>query len=224
MLSKGFLSFLFITFFALVTHAQQQDFVMQPMLSLEKKLSRSFTARVAGQAFINENAAELSSVFAEASLAYRLTNNISLIAGYRQVAQRNLDNRYDDRELYNFAITYSKSRRNMGIGFRMRYQSLWYGDFGADNFRRNRDYLRTRLTFKYRLNYYWSPYVECEFFNPLNRPNRQGFDQLRYTVGFVRTINDQLRIEPYFMVMELIARESQKRYHVLGLSTTFRMK
>lgn len=204
--------------------AQQQDFAFQPMLTLEKRISRAFTARLATQAFVNENAAELSSVFAEATIAYRLTQNASLSIGFRQVAQRNLENQFDDRELYNAALTVSKSKRNIGLGLRLRYQSLWFGDFGAANYRRNRDYLRTRLTLRYRMNYYWTPYIECEVFKPLNRPQRQGFDQVRYTIGVIRTINERLRIEPYFMNMDLIARESQKRYHVLGLSTTLRLQ
>lgn len=201
---------------------RQQDFIFQPGIIIEKRISRSFSARLISQAFINQNGAELSGVFTEAAINYRLNNNISMSVSFRDGLQRNVRNFYDDRQLIGSSITYSKFRRKIGLTFRGRIQRVYYGDFETDNYHRYRDYFRFRSSIRYKFDYYLSAYVEGEIFKPLNNPRRKELDQARYTLGMMYTLNDHLRLEGFYQVMQLFDRTNSKTNYIFGINTTIR--
>lgn len=226
-MNRVYPAYLLIFIVFVFTHSpsrgQQQDFVFQPGLMLEKRLSRSFAARVYSQAFQNQDLGETSSAFAELGLQYRINGRSSLQAGFRQGLHRNLRNGYDDRQLLSLAYNYSFSESSFTYSFRGRFQRLYYGDFEKDNYRAPRSYLRYRFTVKKRINYYYSPYLEYETFQPLNLPTRQGFDQHRWSAGLTYTVHDGLRFEGYFQVMWLTNRSNPKTNFIVGLNTFIRL-
>lgn len=204
-------------------NAQQSDFVFQPGIMLEKKISRSIALRLYTQAFQNQNAGENASVFSELTLQYKINNRISITTGFRNGLYRSRSNDYDDRQLFSFAANYSKSRKNWTISLRSRFQRLYFGDFGSDNYRDPRNYLRYRISIKRKINYYFSPYLEYEAFQPLNIPKRQGLDQHRLSAGLNYTLNENLKFEAYYQIMKLTARTNNKTNYILGLNTLIRL-
>lgn len=216
-------SFIVLVFTGHDAWCQQQDFVFQPGFMLEKKLSRSFALRLYTQAFQNQDLGETSSAFGELGIQYRITNRYSLQAGFRQGIYRNLDNAYDDRQLLSIAFNYAYSKKGFTYSFRGRFQRLYFGDFDRDNYRNPRSYFRYRFTVRKRINYYYSPFVEYETFQPLNLPTRQGLDQHRWSAGLSYTVNDGLRFEGYYQLMWLTNRSNPKTNYVIGLNTFIRL-
>jgi len=202
---------------------QQQDFVFQPGVLLEKKISRSFALRFYTQAFQNQDLGETSSGFGELGVQYRLNSRYSLQAGFRQGLHRNLRNTYDDRQLISMALNYAYPKNGFTYSFRGRFQRLFFGDFDQDNYRNPRSYLRYRFTVRKRINYYYSPFVEYETFQPLNLPSRQGLDQHRFTAGLSYTVNDGLRFEGYYQIMLLTNRSNPKTNYVIGFNALIRL-
>lgn len=218
----------FFIFFVLfitktLTWGQQRDFVFQPGMMLEKRLSRSIAIRFYSQAFQNQDLGETSSAFGELGVQYRFNTRSSLQAGFRQGLHRNLRNRYDDRQLLSIAFNYAYPKNGFTYSFRGRFQRLYFGDFEPDNYRTPRSYLRYRFTVRKRINYYYSPFVEFETFQPLNLPTRQGLDQYRWSTGLSYTVNDGLRFEGYYQIMWLTSRPNHKTNFIIGLNTFIRL-
>lgn len=216
----------YVVFFFLgknIACAGQNDFVFQPGLMLEKKLSRSFALRLYSQAFQNQNLSENASYFSELSLQYKINNRLSLNAGIREGNYRSRSNIYDDRQLYSMAVNYNRSKNNWSYSLRGRFQRLYFGDFDPDNYRNPRSYFRYRLTVKKRINYYFSPFAEYEAFQPLNIPTRKGIDQHRVSAGLSYTVNDRLKFEGYYQIMKLTKRSHNNTNFILGINSIIRL-
>ena len=196
---------------------QQQDFVFQPGFSVTKNLNRAWDLSLATQLSFNQNVHELWFAFADASIGYRLNRNINIELHAREIQSRLLDNSYRARHLFYNTITFSKGFGKWNFSFRNRLQQLVYGEHFSDNFRGPLWY--NRVAIRYKLNYFWSPYISAECMLPLNRPNRKSIDQYRLAVGMSYTFNEYIRTDLYYQLQQQLARSSgNDSFFVLGLS------
>lgn len=186
------------------SNAQQQDFRGLAGFSIEKKISRSFDASVYTQVLFNQNMAELRSAFADFGVDYRLTKNISFGLDYRYSKHRNLQNFYETRQVILGDIVLSKGYKGLYTALRVRFQNQYYPDLFSENYKNNKAYNRDRLQVRYKINYYWSPFVSAEIFYPLNNPDRKFVDQVQAAAGTYYSFNDYLRAEIYYSVSHSI--------------------
>ena len=204
---------------SIAASGQQQDFVVQPGLSLTKNLNRAWDLAVSTQLSFNQNAQELWFVFGDASIGYRPNRNLNIELHAREIQYRQTDNSYRARHLFYNTITYSKGTGKWGVSIRNRIQQLVYGEHFLDGFRGPIWYNRNRLAIRYKINYFWSPYVSAECMLPLNRPNRKSIDQFRVAAGIGYTINEYIRTDIYYQLQQQLARSSgNDTFFVLGLN------
>ena len=196
----------------------QNDYSMQFKINMEKKISRSFSTSVYYQNSFNQNATEMYYNFIDAGIEYKLNRNFTMDARYRFVKIRNRDNFYDDRNLIYTDIMYAKGFGRFGLLARARFQRQFYGGMNNENPVSYRDYNRTKLQLKYRINYYWSPYVSLEAYYPFNHPVRKTIDQWRQTAGVFYTINEQIKIEAYYQLQQLTNRKNKNHTYVTALN------
>ena len=198
---------------------QQKDFVFQPGFSVTKNLNRTWDLSFAAQLSFNQNVHELWFAFADASIGYRLNRNINIELHAREIQSRLLDNSYRARHLFYNTITFSKGFGKWNLSFRNRLQQLVYGEHFSDSFKGPLWYNRNRLAIRYKINYYWSPYVSAECMLPLNRPNRKSVDQYRVAAGLSYNFNEYFRTDVYYQLQQQLARSSgNDSFYVLGLN------
>ncbi len=198
---------------------QQQDFVLQPGFSVTKNLNRAWDLSFGSQFSLNQNARELWFAFGDASIGYRLNRNLNIELHAREIQYRQLDNSYRARHLFYNTITYSKGLGKWSLSVRNRIQQLVYGEHFSDSFKGPIWYNRNRIAIRYKINYFWSPYVSTECMLPLNRPNRKSIDQLRVAAGMSYTFNEYIRTDLYYQLQQQLARSSgNDSFFVLGLN------
>lgn len=219
MKSPLYIAIAFLCFYSVTAHSQQQDFVFQPGFSVSKNLNRAWDLSLGSQLSFNQNAQELWFAFADASIGYRINRNLNIEIHAREIQSRQLNNSYQARHLFYNTITYSKSFGKWSFSLRNRLQQLVYGEHFSDSFKGPLWYNRNRLAIRYKINYYWSPFVSVECMLPLNRPNRKSVDQYRVAAGLSYNFNEYLRTDFYYQLQQQLARSSgNDSFYVLGLN------
>lgn len=203
---------------------QQSDFVFQPGLTVSKNINRSWDLSLGTQLSFNQNAQELWFAFADASIGYRINRNLNIEIHAREIQSRQLNNSYQSRHLLYNTITYSKGFGKWSLSARNRLQQLVYGEHFSDSFKGPLWYNRNRLAIRYKINYYWSPFVSAECMLPLNRPNRKSIDQYRLAAGMSYTFNEYIRTDVYYQLQQQLARTSgNDSFYVLGLNISVKI-
>lgn len=201
--------------------AQQDDFAPMAGIRVEKRIAPSWDIGMGTQTMFHDNASEHWFSFAAWSAGYRISRNFTTEVHYRFIRFRKLDNAYETRNLFFHTLTYSGYSGPWSVSVRTRTQSLVYGDHFRDDFKGPRWYSRNRIMVRYRLDYYWAPYMAAEAFLPLNQPRRPLVDQYRWTAGITRTITDRFRVDLFAQVQHLLGRQSNRLIFAPGLSAYY---
>ncbi|MBX7108662.1 MAG: DUF2490 domain-containing protein [Chitinophagales bacterium] len=207
---------------AQAAYSPQNDFRGIVGLNIEKKISRSFSLTLFNQAIFNQNLAELGTCLIDAGINYKLNRNFTLGLDYRFVLSRNLNNAYDNRQLLMADIAYTKGFHNFSLTARVRFSSQYYDQLTAENYRPAAFYNRDKLTLRYRISYFLSPYVSGEIFYPLNNAERNGIDRFRGSAGFFYNFNDHLRSEWYYTISPGFNRKTNNTVYAAGSTWYYR--
>ncbi len=209
-------------FFSISVIAQNQiDFRGLLSVNVEKKVSKRVSLTVMTTAIATYDFQELGFAFFDAGVKCKLTKNFSTNFNYRFMLRRNLENFYDNRQIIYGDIDFSKSYKKWTFGGTARFQGLFYSHI-FEGYKNPLVYNRTKVNAKYRINYYWQPFAEFEFFVPLNHPVRKTVDQLRGSLGFAYTINEKIKVEFYEQVQRQINRAPHNTYFLTAVNWYFR--
>lgn len=218
-----------ISFFILVLSAttvcsQQKDFTGLSGITLSKNISRAWDVSLGTQAMFNQNLHELWFAFLDGSVGFRIKRNLNTELHVRAIQFRQLDNTYSQRNLFYHTLTWSKSLGRWGVGLRNRVQQLVYGEHFNDGFKGPVWYNRNRVAIRYRINYFWSPYISMEGLVPLNHVRRKGFDQYRIATGVSYTRNDFVRFDIFYQIQQQLQRSAgNSTFFVIGFNTSIKI-
>jgi hypothetical protein len=190
-------------------------------LNIEKKISQGFSVTTMLSGIWNNDYRELGFAYTDWGLKYKLNRNFSINANYRWLKRRNLDNFYDDRHLVYADIDYSKSKRNWTWGGTFRFQGLYYSRL-FESYKTPRWYWRSRINLKYKLNFYYSFFVESEMFLALNKNPAHLPNQWRCSLGFSRTINRYLKLELSEQLQRQVNVASPNMNFLTAMSVSYR--
>ena len=212
----GSLFFFGIIFSCGVFAQPQNDFRAVVGLSIEKKISRSFSVSFLNNEIINQNLSEVALGFADLGLNYRLNRNFSFGANYRFAKSRNLQNYFDDRQMIYADINYQKFFHRFNLNLRSRIQNQYYPHLFDNSFRPYQTYNRNRLQLRYKLKYYFSLFTSIENFLYLNRNTGRKLTDIRYSSGLNYTFNENVKTEFYFSFDDGLNRINRINYFSLG--------
>lgn len=187
-------------------------------ITFQKTVSKSFDLTLMHQDIFNQNVAELWISSLDFGAGYRITSKLKLELHYRFSQFRNLDNRYEPRNLFYTTLAYGRTYGKWSILLRSRLQSLVYGGHFDDQYKGPIWYSRNRLNVKYRVNYYWQPFVSFEVHAPTNLPHRKHIDQIRYACGLIRHFSDRTRLELYVQRQQQVGRINPRINEVAGVN------
>lgn len=181
--------------YAFLASAQQRDFRGSTGLTLSHDINRAWEVNGSVQTLFYQNLHELWIANADIGIGFNITNNLKTELHVRAIRFRSLRNDYESRSLYYHTLSYAESIGKWGISVRHRTQQLVYGDHWNDAYKGPVWYMRDRIAIRYKLDYYWTPYISAETFVPLNHSRRHGVDQWRWAIGVVRTFTDRFRMD-----------------------------
>ncbi len=220
-LSQIFLFFALL--FPIVLKSQQRDFVGLTGINVSKILSRSWDVSLGAQTMFNQNLSELWIGFGDVSVGYKINRNLQTELHYRSIRFRTLENDYEKRSLFYHTLTYYKSFGKFSFSIRNRLQQLVYGEHFNDSYRGPRWYNRDKFQLKYRINYYWAPFISTELFYPLNHPTRKNLDQYRAAIGISYSWSDNFRLEPYYQLQQQIHRVRNNANFLIGINAIIKI-
>lgn len=198
MFKKAQLIFVFSLFLSNFSFAQKQkDATFWPGINVEKKINKRFSAICFSQLALNQNYAEIGSVFLDLGLSYKINNYISVSGNYRFVKLRNLDNYYNDVQRLYADLTFSKGYKKFYFQFRSRIQEQNYGIDFFDHSRPNKYFSRNKITAYYRFNRTYSLSLSGEQFYRLNKRNKT--EAIRLGIDFAYKFNLKNRIDIFYM-------------------------
>jgi hypothetical protein len=182
-----------------VLSAQRQiDFREQTNVRAEYRFTQDFSFAVMAAAILTNDLNEVGFAYFDGCLGYKITPNIGVNANYRQLFRRNLYNNYDRRHVLYADLDYTKGLPGpWTFTGTIRLQGQFFNHLFSEGPRQPTWYARTRVGLRYKINYYWQPFVESEMFTPLFNPQKPLPDQLRASLGFSYTFNRHIRVEFY---------------------------
>lgn len=179
--------------------AQRQiDFREQTNLRAEHRFTQDFSMAFMAAAILTNDLQEVGFTYFDGGLGYKITPNIGVNANYRLLYRRNLYNAYDKRHILYADLDYIKSLPGRWtFAGTLRFQGQFFNHLFIEGPRSPAFYARTRAGLRYKINYYWQPFVEAELFVPILRPSRPLPDQIRASFGLSYTFNRYVRLEVY---------------------------
>lgn len=201
--------------------AQQNDFATWNYCNLTYKLSENLNCTLSEQMLRNENASETWLYIHDLSFNQWLTKHLSHELHVRLVNQKQLNDAFEERALMYYAVNAHGKVGNYQWGARSRWQGMAYGSHFNDAYRGPYYYHRLRVSLGRSLNYYWRWSLNTEFFQPLNRPNRKGIDQIRYGLTITNTLNKRFSMDHFFQIQQQMQRANPYTYFVYGIGCNF---
>jgi len=183
----------------------QIDFREQTNIRAEHRFTQDFSMAVMTAAILTNNFQEVGFAYFDGGLGYKITPNLGVNANYRLLYRRNLYNAYDKRHVIYADLDYSRSlpgRWSFAGTFRL--QGQFFNHLFTEGPRPPNFYARTRIGLRYKINYYWQPFIESELFTPLIRPKSPFPDQVRASLGLTYTFNRYIRVEIYEQLQQQI--------------------
>ena len=212
-----------LIFFGSISKAQSQqnDFATWNYVNLKYKFNENLYLNLAEHMLRNENATELWLLFHDISLNQWISPHFTQELHFRLMNQKELNDNFIDKEVIYYAMNGQWKLGRWQLGLRSRWQGMAYGTHLNDEFKGPYFYHRGRLMCGTSFNYYWKSSLTAEFFQPINRPNRQGIDQVRYGILMTNTINKRFAMDYFFQLQQQKGRKNPYQYFVLGIGCNF---
>lgn len=217
--------FILLCFFVLnlqlSTRSQQNDFVSWNYVNLNYKINENWTASFAEHMMRNENASETWLFLHDLSINHRITRHLSHELHIRLINQKRMNDQFEGREMLFYAINGRVNWQGLTLTARTRWQGLVYGTHFKDAYQGPYFYHRFRLGVGKSINYHWRTGLNAEIFQPLNRPQRAPFDQIRWGAGISYRFNKYLTVDQLFQIQKQFNRANPYTYYVWGLGCNF---
>jgi hypothetical protein len=195
--------------------AQYNDACLWLNLSMEKKINKKISLE-AGQEFrFNENYSELGTFFTELGATLKYNKHISFSVYYRYSNKRYLDDMYQFRHRYFVDLSLRKKTKPVTIILRSRYQSFAETSYEEDL---PEKYLREKLSLKYDLNKKFEPYCYTEIYFPLNNPQNNRIDNLKFALGIEYSLTKHQSFDVYYLIQKQVNVKKANTDFVTGIT------
>lgn len=221
--TKHLLTAILCLFTGSMAVAQQEDFQGMISLGFEKKISSSFSVSLLNEERWSQNLSELGYAFLDGGINYRLNRNWTVGGNYRFMLVRSLENEYKDKHTAYGDIAYSNGLKKFSFTLRARMQNAWSPLVIGETKQNSVLYNRDKLTIRYRVNYYFIPFISGELFVPVNHPTHEKPDRYRAAAGFYYQFSDHLKTELYYQISHELNQSNKKTNYAIGLGCFYRM-
>lgn len=204
-----------------VSSAQQNDFATWNYGNFTFKKSENISFTFSEHMLRNENATEPWLFIHDISMNQWLNRHVSQEVHLRVVNQKQWNDVFGERFLAYYAMNGHLKLGDFQLSGRTRWQIMSYGSHFNDAYKGPYIYHRAKIALGKSVNYHWKWSLSSEFFQPINRPNRKGIDQIRYGVMITNTINKRFSVDHFFQIQQQKNRLNPYRYFVYGIGCNF---
>jgi hypothetical protein len=215
------ISYVCLLFILLRPHfsfSQTQDFAIWPNIYLQESLTKRLNVHINQQTRFNENVSQLGYIYADMGFGYRLNKFMLVNLDYVIARKRNADNFFSTRHQYYVSLVMKKEFRRYRPTYRMMFQEQNHDVYSSANGRILQSYFRNKLTLRYELNKYLTPYIATELYYHFNtRSADNSFSRLRYFVGIFYHLRKNSDLELYYLIQQGLNEVNPQRDYVIGI-------
>lgn len=194
------------------------DAALWANIYIEKKISDKFSVHLNQQDRLNDNFSRFGNSYLDMGITIRPLKKIKILADYVFTKKQRVDYTYSTRHQFYVALMLRKDIRKLSITYRNMLQNQYADPFTSENGRNPQLYERNKITFKYELNKYITPYYAQELYLPLNNTVLKGFDRLRTLVGAFYNVTKHQQLELYFMLQQqLQSKNALNHDYIYGI-------
>jgi Protein of unknown function (DUF2490) len=223
MSKKGILSFLMAIIFT-ASLAQTKDFQVWPNIYLEAGVNKRVNVHINQQTRFGNNVSQFQLAYGDGGFGYRITKFMLINLDYVYVRRREFVDKHEDQQIFGSRHQFYTSvvlKKEMHR-YRITYRGMLQGQF-KDAYSSKRGvfpqyYFRNKLTARYFLNKYFTPYIASELYYNFNTKGHNGFNRARYFVGLFYNLGNKSAIELYYLIQQpLIMKANTPFVFVLGI-------
>ena len=212
--------FLFVSFFSFT---QQNYFQFWLETGVKGKIKKNIEYDVDwNNRFGNYS---LQTTFGQASIKYKIKKWLKPSIDYRYISDRKDNSNYSSNHRLNFNLQFSKTKKRLDLGLRLRYQysfsQLFVGTYEPEF----DESLRIKPSISYDINNFpFTPQISTEFFyDPSNYELGNRFTKIRYSALFALDLKGPHNIEFGYIFDQRIQLETPLNRHILNLNYTFQI-
>lgn len=198
-------------------YSQTNDLQLWTNISLEKKITKTFSLNYAEEVRFNENISEVGQFFSDLGCNYKISKSWRISVNYRYTNKKKLDDSYSKRNRYYIDLSYRKKFDKVICVFRTRFQSQYVDVYSSSIGRIPEYYSRNKLTFKIDLDKKFAPYLSIEMFYQLHNPEGNDIDNMRYTGGVEYQFNKKASLDIFYMIQQEYNVKRPERDYVIGI-------
>jgi hypothetical protein len=189
---------------------------------LDKKISKHFNIHLNQQNRINYNFSNYGMGYADIGLTYNLNKNIKFLADYVYAKKLRLDGSYNNRHQAYIAIILRKKWGQWSLTYRNMIQSQVEDPYSSYDGKTIQYYERNKMTLKYELNKYLTPYIAQELYLPFDQSRNKGLDRSRSFAGVFYNLTKRSQLEFYFLYQHrLNAFKETNRDFIYGIGYSY---
>ena len=197
--------------------SQNNDMQLWTNISLEKKITKTFSFNFTEEVRFNENISEVGQFFSDIGGTYKISKAWRISANYRFTNKRQVDDLYSKRHRYYLDLSFKKKFDLVVFSFRTRFQSQYADIYSSNDGTVPNYYSRNKLSLKLDLNKKYSPYLSAEMFYQLNNPDGNKLDNMRYSLGLEYEFNKRMGIDLFYMIQQEYNVKNPERDFVVGV-------
>jgi hypothetical protein len=168
---------------------------------------------------------ELSRLAAGSNISYKINKSFRLAAGYLYIRRsENPGELLSNRHRLYADILFKHNFNRFNLAYRCRFQSQQTDIYSSDDGYNPEFTLRHKITFKYDLNLYLSPYVSQEIFIPTNDFIDVLIRRTRSTAGMEYHLNKRNDLELYFLYQRELLNSSISNFYTIGIGYSLVLK
>jgi hypothetical protein len=188
----------------------------------ELQLSKRTSMILNGEVRMKDNMMQVGTMLAELGLEYEFNLKWRLATYYRFISRHRPDQSFQYRHRYYADLRYRHRAGRHDWVARVRFQQQFrYEELWSINLADDRSYLRPKLSYRYRLNRTWRPFLAAEFYFPVTIRGVHHSDKMRFTAGTRYRINKQHSLSLYYMIQHEVRVKNPVTDYVLGIGYAF---
>ena len=187
--------------------AQTKDFQTWSSVALQKSFSEKFDGTIQQELRLKENSTQLRLTFTDLELKFNVNKNFSITANYRFIIKPDETN----HRIYT-NISYSWKKNKFEISPRIRFQHEFIQNSPDEN------YIRPKISFSYKVNKKWEPFLSEELFFHVLYYKGDEFDESRLSGGVNYDFNKNTSLKLYYLFEQQFNVKTPQQNHVLGIA------
>jgi hypothetical protein len=212
----------FILFHKLCIAQTQPDAGMWNTISIEKEISKKFSAGIDEELRLRDNFAQLNLLYTNFGASYKPIKGVKLSLIYRLIEKYEGTNiTFSFRDRLMFDASYKYKLNNWSISYRSRIQAEVRNYYTSRLGKIPEWFWRNKFELKYAINKKFEPYIGAEFRyqikDPRNPYSDDGWHRLRKFAGIDYNIDNNNSVGIYYLIQTEFGVTNPQNLYILGL-------